>query len=97
MNKNDALSSWSCKEIALWFMKKHKELLRGNKLISWAEKLGVKLNRNNVLDETQLFSLFVLAILWNNKPTYSIEKGEQVFKEIRNSYTLENFRKAIWN
>lgn len=88
------MSFCSCKEIARWFLETHSEWVENGRLISWAGKLGIKLRKNNVLDEDQLFHLFVLAILWNNDPTYRVELGEQVFKKIKNAYTLENFRKA---
>lgn len=88
------MSSWGLREIAEWFIEKHDEWVENNKLISWAEKLGIKLNANGKLDEGQLFQLFVLAILWNNKPTYRAEVGEKVFEEIKNEYTLDNFQRA---
>jgi len=81
-------------EIARWFLLQHYEWIQNNKLVSWAGRLGIELNVNGRLDESQLFHLFVLATLWNNKPTYRAEKGEEVFKEIRDYYRLENFREA---
>lgn len=81
-------------DIAEWFIEKHNELIENNKLVSWAGKLGISLNSNGNLDEGQLFQLFVLAALWNNKPTYKAEKGEEVFMRIKNGYTLENFKTA---
>jgi len=66
-------------------------------LLSWAEKLEINLKRKGKLDDDQLFHLFVLAALWDNKPTYKVEKGEQVFKEIKNDFTLQNFRNAAQN
>lgn len=88
------MSSWSLRGIAEWFIEKHSEWVEDNKLVSWAAKLGINLNVNGKLDEGQLFQLFVLAILWNNKPTYRAEIGEEVFQHIKNEYTLNNFRKA---
>jgi hypothetical protein len=38
--------------------------------------------------------LFVLAALWNNEPTFIAKKGEEVFKSIKNVYTLRNFKNA---
>jgi len=84
-------------ELIDWFTKRHGEWVQDNKLISWAEKLGIKLNHDGMLDEEELFRLFVLAILWNNSPTYPAEKGERVFKNIKDEYTLSNFRDATYN
>jgi len=81
-------------QIINWFLRKHKEWVRDNKLVPWAEKLGIRLNYNGTLDESQLFHLFVLAVLWNSRPTYRAEKGEEVFLNIKDEYTLSNFRKA---
>ena len=88
------LALWSLGEIAEWFIQKHNEWIENNKLVSWAGKLGINLNSKGKLDEGNLFQLFVLAILWNNKPTYKAEKGEEVFIRIKNEYTLENFKIA---
>lgn len=38
--------------------------------------------------------MFVLAILWNNKPTYRAEIGEKIFRKIKSEYTLDNFQRA---
>jgi len=65
--------------------------------VSWAGKLGTKLNCNGSLAEDQLFQLFVLAVLWNNEPTFKAEIGEKVFEAIRNDYTLERFKRAMKN
>lgn len=91
------MNSSKCREIAEWFTEKHKEWIKDNKLVSWAGKLGINLNNEGVLDDAQLFHLFVLAVLWNNKPTYVVEKGLEVFEKIRDDYTLENFREAVEN
>ena len=90
-------NSWGCKKIVEWFVERHKEWTDDNKLLSWAEKLEINLKRKGKLDDDQLFHLFVLAALWDNKPTYKVEKGEQVFKEIKNDFTLQNFRNAAQN
>ncbi|MEM2282409.1 MAG: hypothetical protein QXH26_02525 [Candidatus Hadarchaeales archaeon] len=84
----------ACKKIAEWFTEKHNKWVENNKLVSWAEKLGIKLNANGELDEEQLFQLFVLAILWNNKPTHKVKTGEKIFREIKSDYTLDNFQRA---
>lgn len=89
------ISNQIVKEVIEWFTKVHKKWVKDNGLISWAGKLGIELNRNGILDEDQLFHLFVLAVLWNNKPTFRAEKGERVFLDIRKKYTLEKFLKAI--
>ncbi len=88
------MSSWGLREIAEWFIEKHDKWVENNKLVSWAEKLGIKLNANGKLDKGQLFQLFVLAILWNNKPTYRAKIGEEVFKKIKSEYTFDNFQRA---
>lgn len=75
-------------------MRHHDDWVLNKRLISWAGKLGIKLNYKGELDEGHLFHLFVLAVLWNNKPTFKAERGEQVFQAIRNYYTLEHFKKA---
>jgi hypothetical protein len=81
-------------KIKAWFVAEHKDFVADNSVISWAEKLGVKLNNQNSLDERELFKLFTLAVLWNNQPTFKTEKGIEAFKKIENKYTLENFRSA---
>jgi len=86
-----------CSKIARWFIETHNELVHDNRLKSWAEKLGIKLNNNGILDERQLFHLFVLALLWNNPGTYGAKKGEKAFRNIRDKYTLENFVRATKN
>jgi len=91
------VAAHKCDELIDWFTKRYGEWVRDNKLVSWAEKLGIKLSRDGMLDEGELFRLFVLAILWNNPPTYPAEKGESVFKNIKDEYTLSNFRGATYN
>jgi len=91
--RND-IAAYKCNRIIDWFTKRYGEWVLDNKLVSWAEKLGIKMNRDGMLDEEELFRLFVLAILWNNPPTYPAEKGERVFKNIKDEYTLSNFREA---
>ncbi|MCW3985306.1 MAG: ogr/Delta-like zinc finger family protein [Candidatus Bathyarchaeota archaeon] len=88
------MNSIECAEIAEWFMKHHSDRVQNKRLLSWAGKLGIKLNCKGELDEDQLFHLFVLAALWNNEPTYEAGKGEQVFQTIKKDYTLEHFREA---
>ena len=84
-------------EIIEWFMREHSDWVDDKSLVSWARRLGIELNRNGMLDEDGLFSLFVLASLWNNKPTFHAETGERVFREIKDEYTLWNFREASHN
>jgi len=84
-------------EIIEWFMREHSDWVDDKSLVSWARRLGIELNRNGMLDEDGLFSLFVLASLWNNKPTFHAETGERVFREIKDEYTLRNFREASHN
>jgi hypothetical protein len=84
-----------CDQIIDWFVREHNEWVEENKLVSWARKLGIDLNRNDSLDENSLFHLFVLAVLWNSCPTYQAERGEEVFEEIKDTYTLTNFRDAV--
>lgn len=84
-------------QVIPWFISEHKDWLEDSKLVSWAEKLGIHLNHQGAIDEEELFHLFVLAVLWNNDPTYPAEKGEQVFREIKREYTLRNFREAEQN
>lgn len=91
------MNSCRCSEIIKWFTEKYGEWIRDNRLISWAGKLGIKLNRDGILDNGQLFHLFVLAVLWNNKPTFKAEKGEQVFLKIKQKYTLKNFAEVAKN
>ena len=91
------MNSYKIDEIVEWFTEAHREWLQNNRLVSWSEKLGIELNRDGVLDEDQLFHLFVLAVLWNNEPTFKAEEGEQVFLTIKQNYTLENFKKGIEN
>jgi len=86
-----------CNQIIDWFIKEHNEWVEENKLVSWAKELGINLNRNDSLDENALFHLFVLAVLWNNRPTYRAERGEEVFKKIKDIYTLTNFRDITFN
>lgn len=86
-----------CNQIIDWFVREHKEWIDENKLVSWAEKLGISLNRNNTLDESSLFHLFVLGVLWNSRPTYRAEKGEEVFSKIKDTYTVTKFREAYSN
>jgi hypothetical protein len=87
----------SCSEIAEWFVQRHNDWIRDNKLVSWAKKLGIVLNEDGRLENNRLFHLFVLAILWNSKPTYKAEEGEKVFLRIRDKYTLKNFDEADQN
>ena len=84
-------------EIIKWFIREHSDWVEDKSLVSWAEKLGIKLNHNGRLSEDELFRLFVLASLWNNTPTFCTEKGEEAFKRIRGEYTLRNFREASHN
>ena len=84
-------------EIIEWFMREHSDWVDDKSLVSWARRLGIELNRNGMLDEDGLFRLFVLASLWNNTPTRHAERGEMVFKEIKDEYTLWNFREASHN
>lgn len=91
------MSAQTCTEIAEWFIKRHKEWTQENKLVSWAQKLGIVLNDHGTLKHGQLFHLLVLAILWNSKPTYEVEKGVEVFGHIKEKYTLQNFDEAVRN
>jgi hypothetical protein len=91
------MSARACSEIAEWFMRHHKDCVNDNRLDSWARKLGIELNENGELEKSQLFHLFVLAILWNSDPTYEVELGEQVFLKIKKKYTLGNFHEAAQN
>jgi len=92
------VNAQSLREIAEWFIKTHGDRwVRNNRLISWAGKLGISLNLDGKLDEEQLFRLFVLAVLWNNRPTSRAERGVQVFEEIKDDYKLQYFRVAIQN
>ena len=84
-------------EIIKWFMREHSDWVEDKSLVSWAGRLGIELNRNGTLSEDELFRLFVLASLWNNKPTFQAERGEEIFKQIRGEYTLWNFREAFHN
>ena len=84
-------------EIIKWFIREHSDWVEDKSLVSWAGRLGIKLNHNGRLLEDELFRLFVLASLWNNKPTFRAERGEEIFKRIRNEYTLRNFREASHN
>ena len=84
-------------EIIKWFIREHSDWVEDKSLVSWAGRLGIKLNHNGRLLEDELFRLFVLASLWNNKPTFRAERGEEIFKRIRNEYTLRNFREAFHN
>ena len=84
-------------EIIKWFMREHSDWVEDKSLVSWAGRLGIELNRNGRLSEDELFRLFVLASLWNNKPTFQAERGEDIFKQIRGEYTLWNFREAFHN
>jgi len=84
-------------EIIEWFMREHSDWVDDKSLVSWARRLGIELNHNRMLDEDGLFRLFVLASLWNNKPTFHAERGEMVFREIKGCYTLWNFREASHN
>jgi len=93
MNRQDIDAK--CDQIIDWFIRKHNKWVQENKLVSWAEKLGIKLNYNGMLDERQLFHLFVLAVLWNSRPTYRVEKGEKVFLDIKDEYALSNFKNAL--
>ncbi len=86
-----------CQRIARWFIQDHREWIQGARLKSWAEKLDIKLNTNGILDVSQLFHLFLLALLWNNPGTYRAKTGERVFQRIKGKYTLENFIKAAKN
>jgi len=83
-----------CDIIISWFLKEYTEWIQGNKLKSWARKLGIQLNHNNSLVEKELFRLFLLAILWNSRPTYRVEMGEDVFKRVKHIYTLTKFEEA---
>ncbi len=84
-------------DIIEWFIKKHSDWVEENKLISWAKKLGIILNNKGKLDEDSLFHLFILGVLWNSPPTYKAEKGEDIFRKIKNTYTLTSFRDAHTN
>ena len=84
-------------EIIKWFIREHSDWVEDKSLVSWAGKLGIKLNHNGRLSEDELFRLFVLASLWNNKPTCRAERGEETFRRIRGEYTLRNFREASQN
>jgi len=95
--RKSEVAAYKCNKIIDWFTRTYGEWALDNKLVSWAEKLGIRLNRDGMLDEEELFRLFVLALLWNNPPTYTAEKGEKVFKNIKEEYTLSNFRKAAHN
>lgn len=89
----------TCKveKIIKWFTDEHGEWIQNKKLVSWAAKLGIKLNLDRRLEDDQLFHLFVLAVLWNNKPTFPAKIGEQVYLKIRHNYTLKNFIEAKHN
>jgi len=92
------MTSLLTKEIIEWFKKEHgRKWVSDNKLVSWSRKLGIELNHDGRLNEEELFHLFVLAVLWNNEPTYRADKGEGVFKDIKGEYTLSNFREAVNN
>jgi hypothetical protein len=91
------MSTKACSEIAEWFMQHHKECMNGNRLNSWAGRLGIELDRDGKLENSQLFHLFLLAILWNSEPTFKVEVGEQVFLKIKGEYTLANFDKTRQN
>ncbi len=95
MNEQDLYSK--CNQIIDWFVRNHNEWVKENKLVSWAERLGIKLIHNNTLDENSLFHLFVLGVLWNSRPTYRTQKGEEVFRKIKDTYTLTKFRDAYSN
>jgi len=85
-------------KIIKWFIENHgKEWVKDNKIISWAKKLGIILNNNEMLDEDSLFHLFVLSVLWNSEPTYIAEKGEEVFNQIKDIYTLQKFKESQSN
>lgn len=88
------MSSETYNEIAEWFIKRHKERTQENKLVSWAQTLGIVLNDHGTLKHDQLFHLLVLAILWNSEPTYEVEKGEEIFRHIKEKYTLQGFHEA---
>jgi hypothetical protein len=90
MNSNEI-----SREITNWFIKEHREFVNQNSLKSWADLLGIKLEKSGELDENGLFHLFVLASLWNNKPTYHTKRGIDAFQATKAKYTLENFRKAL--
>ncbi|MGD6807940.1 MAG: hypothetical protein ACQCN4_13400 [Candidatus Bathyarchaeia archaeon] len=83
-----------CREITNWFVKEHSEFVNQNSLKSWADILGIKLEKNGQLDEDGLFQLFVLASLWNNHPTFRTNRGIDAFKATKAKYTLENFKQA---
>lgn len=82
------------REITKWFVKEHSEFVNQNSLKSWADLLGIKLQKNGDLDEDGLFHLFVLASLWNNHPTLRTNRGIEAFQATKDKYTLENFRQA---
>lgn len=65
-----------CNQIIDWFVKNHNEWVEENRLVSWAEKLGIRLNCSDTLDEGSLFHLLVLGVLWNSCPTYRVERGK---------------------
>jgi len=81
-------------EIAQWFIREYGAWAKDHKLVSWAEKLGITLNCEGTLDEEELFHLFVLAVLWNNPPTYRTQIGEKIFRKIKDEYTLSNLKVA---
>lgn len=83
-----------CNQIINWFVKNHNEWVDENRLVSWAEKLGIRLNCSDTLDENSLFHLLVLGVLWNSCPTYRVEKGEDIFRKIKGIYTLTKFKEA---
>ena len=87
----------NAEHIINWFLTRHGEWVEESRLVSWAKKLGINLNDDGEINEEQLFHLFVLAVLWNNKPTYNAEKGEQVFKQIKGEYTFSSFRRASYD
>lgn len=95
MNEQDL--HHKCNQIIDWFVENHNKWVEENKLVSWAGELGIKLNYNDTLDENALFHLFVLGALWNSRPTYRAEKGEEVFRKIKDTYTLKKFRDAYSN
>ncbi len=82
------------REITEWFVKEHSEFVDKNSLKSWASLLGIELQKNGDIDEDGLFHLFVLASLWNNKPTLRTNRGIEAFQAIKDKYTIENFRQA---
>jgi hypothetical protein len=91
------MNSGECARIAEWFIREYEEWIKDNKLLSWSEKLRIYLNKDSEIDDTQLFQLFVLAVLWNNGETSNAETGIRVYEEIRDRYTLKNFVNATNN